>query len=268
MPRLDIAIATLGMRGIERLAGASLPRIDGVRYVISWQIDASGPCVPQQLRREDIEVHSIGGRGLSANRNNAFAHCTAPLVLIADDDLTFLPRGITAAIEAMEKNPRDSFALFRYTGDDPVHFPAHEEPLPPLPRCFPAVSFIIMVRREVIDSGCRFDTRFGIGAELPVGEDDLFLLTMFRKGFRGHYYPITIVHHNGLTTGHRSIADRRTAVGTGAVIGFAYPLTAPLRIPLKAWRMSRRGQMPFGAALNALTQGWFNRMKMTPPWNL
>ena len=86
MLTLDIAIVTHRPEGIARVAAMNLPVIDGVRYVVSWQSHEEAP-VPESLVRDDVEIHRFDGRGISLNRNHAYDHCRADIVLNADDDL-------------------------------------------------------------------------------------------------------------------------------------------------------------------------------------
>lgn len=265
MPTLDIAIATLGTEGINRAARMEMPRIDGVRYIISWQNEGA-TLIPQALLRPDIEIHTLDRRGVSPNRNNALLHCTAEIILNGDDDLTYSREGLIALMEKFAQNPGLDFATFRHTGPDRKPYPASEADLASMPRNYSVATFELAFRRKVVDSGVRFDERFGPGASLASGEDEVMLLTLRRLGLRGRFFPIDIAAHPTLTTGFRKISNPATARGMGAVIGMSYPATGFPRVILKAIRMNRSGQMAITKSLGPLLAGWITQLFMKRPW--
>lgn len=273
MLTLDVAIATLGREGIMRTAAMNLPKADGVSYVVSWQCDDNSIPIPPALMRDDISIHRIPGKGVSLNRNNALSHCNADIILCADDDLIYTPEGLKAVIDAFESHPEIDYATFRYSGSDhriesEKRYPESECLITGRLRNFCVCSFEIAIRRKLTEQGMRFDTRFGPGSTIANGEDEMFFLTLKKKGFVGRFFPVTITHHNGLSTGFRKITDPSTAEGMGTVIGLTYPFSAPLRIPLKALRMGRSRQMPAIKALYRLTRGWLRHLFITPPWKI
>lgn len=102
---LDVAIITHTPQGIDRVASMRLPHIDGVSYVVSWQ-DHRDTQVPDSLAsRDDVKVIRFDRSGLSLNRNNSFRHCTSDIILCADDDLTYMPEGLTAIMKLFADNP-------------------------------------------------------------------------------------------------------------------------------------------------------------------
>lgn len=267
MLTLDVTIATLGPDGIARTAAMNLPRVEGVRYIVSWQIDDTNRPVPKELVREDVTVTRIPGRGVSRNRNNGLDHAAADLVLIADDDLTYTAGRLRSVIKAFEQRPEMDYAMFRYEGDDKKYYPDCECSLKRIPKGLYFTEFELCLRRRVIDGGIRYDTRFGLGQPLGVGEGDMIIHTMRRRGYDGRFIPLTITRHNGLTTGLRPTARAAVARGMGAVIGMEYPFTGLPRTVLKAIRMSRAGQMPLATALPHALEGWVRQLFMHRPWS-
>lgn len=264
---LDVAVSTLGADGILRTAEMSLPRVDGVRYVISWQTDGVEIPVPDALVRDDVRIHRLDGRGLSRNRNNALEHTDADIVLIADDDLKYTGDQIRSLIDTFAAHKDLDFASFRFDGANNKRYPDTEFDLSePLPKGYNASAIELAMTRRVIDSGVRYDTRFGLGTSLAAGEDELMLQTLRLKGFKGRFFPLTITRHEGLSTGFRQITDPRVARAMGAIIGMLHPWSGTLRLPLKALRMHRSGQMPLMSALLQLTAGWIRQFFMKRPW--
>lgn len=247
---LDVIIATLGADGIARAAAMELPQIDGVRYIVSWQ-RSEGVEVPPELVRADVTILRPGSIGLSRNRNNALDHSTADIRLIADDDLGYTPEALREVVATFERRPGLDIAFFKYEGSDGKTYPAEACDLAKgMPRGYYVTSFEMAVRNRGAAGALRYDERFGLGAGLPLGEEEELLWRARRMGgMEIWFFPVVITRHPGLTTGSRPITDSNALRATGAVIALHYPLSWPARIVLKAWRLSRRRQAPLLRAL-------------------
>lgn len=275
--KLDVLIATHGDEGLLRIAEMQLPKVAGVHYIVTWQTaqsSAANPLssdMPDELIRDDIEIHRLSSAGLSNNRNAGIELAIAPYCLIADNDLHYYPEGLQTVIDTLEANPEVDIATFRHDGE-PVSYPsAVTDFTAEMPRGYSVTSFETAFRRQSIGS-IRFDTNFGIGAPLACCEDSLFILDCRHAGLRCRFFPITIVAHRGLSTGLRPITDPRTAMGEGAYIRLAYGLVGYARIPLFAWRASRKKRMSFLFGLLHLSRGFFSRhvhthYRLTKKWH-
>ena len=262
MLTLDVAISTYGPDGIARVAAMDVPRLDGVRYVVSWQ--ASGDtALPAALVRGDMTVVKTPTVGSSNNRNNVIAHCTADIILIADDDLRYTPERLQRVTEAFERHPEVDLATFRYDGDDNKRYLEGEHDLTRMPRNFWVACFEIAIRRATVVQRVAFDPRFGIrGTFASCAEEDVYLLQARRAGLCCRYFPVTITTHSGKTTGLRAITDRGVLLGSGATIRYLFPVTGVLRIVLKAWRLWRADQCGFWCGLSGLCEGWLRAPKL------
>lgn len=251
--KLDVAISTYQPQGLQRVADMNLPQVEGVRYVVSWQ-QHGGARIPEQLLRNDVKIIRFGSSGQSANRNNAVIYTSAPIVLIADDDLRYTAQQLQAVIDTMEANPDVDIATFQYIGDN-KYYPPTEQPITrQIPKGLSFASFEIAVRRKCFDS-LKFDERFGIGGSMfDLGEDEKLMLDAVRMGYTCRFFPITITTHTEPTTGHRPITNPRAAAGTGCLIRGWYPWSWPLRIPLKAYRLKKNGSK-FGFCLRHMLRG-------------
>ncbi len=253
-PRLDVLISSCG-DGILRITPEHFPPVPGVRYVVSWQ--NFGAAAPKELLgRPDVSLHTLEGRGLSRNRNNCLRHSTAPLILIADDDIIYRPEQLRAVISTFDADRELQLAVFAYEGGDSrKYFPDFSFPLTQKVKNFEPSS-IQMALRAPLPQGLCFDERYGLGSGcFNAGEDSLFYHRAKRLGLRGRYFPEVITRHPDESTGYRRITDPRTVHALGAVIARTQPLTSVLRIPLKAWRMSRSGQYPLLTSLYHLSLG-------------
>lgn len=242
---LDVIIATLGPDGIARVASMQLPELQNVNYIVSWQEPGDTP-IPSSLLRPDIHIHTLTGRGLSRNRNNALEHSGADIRLIADDDLSYTPGALRAVIEAFESRPDMDMACFMYDGPDNKTYPAAECDLRHIPKNYYVTSFEMAMRNRGSASALRYDERFGLGSRrFTLGEENELLHRVRLMGLTVRFIPIVITRHSTLTSGNRNIHDHRAHAAQGALIAIEYPCTWPLRVPLKAWRLWRAGQSPF-----------------------
>lgn len=239
--QLQVLICTFGEAGIRRIAEASHPRIPGVEYIVSWQLGDSDGNIPEGLQRDDFRILLSDTRGLSRNRNIALDAASAPICLIADDDLKYNPDVFRNIIEVFKADPQLDIAAFRYSGGDGKHYPDHEFDLRRPPKGYYVSSIELAFRREsVMASGIRFDLRFGIGAQFPSGEENIWLHQLLQAGLKGKFFPITIANHEALTTGSRLGADPEFIRTKGAVMRILFPRSWPLRLLTHTLRNSRK----------------------------
>lgn len=259
MATLQVLIATHGPEGLSRVGEMDLPKLPCVTYLVAWQMSEGAPSpLPAPLEgRDDIRVLRNPGIGLSQNRNFLFDHATADILLLADNDLRYLPSSLSAIAALFDEDPALDIACFRFSGEASRGKAYPEAPTElsiPLPKGYFFTSFEIAVRRSAFGT-LRFDERLGLGTRLGAGEEEAFMFSALRRGLKAKFFPITICSHPGSTTGSAPTVSAAALRGMGAVIRMQYPSTCVLRIPLKAWRLARRGQARFLPALAALASG-------------
>lgn len=252
---MDVAIPTHRPEGIARIASMRLPGIEGVRYIISWQSHEGVPVPEEIASRPDIEIYRLDEPGVARNRNNALDHCRADIVLHGDDDVIYTAGGLEEVRRVMAAHPQVDMATFR--ADMPTRrvLPSVSVRLEnPLPRGYHVGTIEIAVRRSRA-GWLRFCPELGNGAgRYEIGEDTMYLHTAIQRGLECRYFPVTICAHPHTTTGGGHFTPGHLR-GTGCCIALTYPLTAILRVPLKAWRLYRAGQSGLWRALFYLTAG-------------
>lgn len=269
MLTLDVLICTFTPGGIRRVADMNLPRVEGVRYIVSWQEHGDAEVPASLEERIDVGVFRLGQKGLSANRNNAIEQSTADIYLIADDDLRYTPAQLEAVRRVFEEDPTLDYASFMYEGEGGKTYPAEECDLTRrLPKGFYQTSFEIAVRRRGLAAQLRFPVAFGLGSPwLHAAEEEMFLLTARRLRLNCRFFPTVITSHCGPTTGNRVITDPCVLRAWGAYMYFAYPLTFPARIVVKARRLGQSGQAAFGTALREMLRGvGIGMSRVNTPW--
>lgn len=262
MMTLDIAIATHKPDGIKRVAAMNLPHIDGVRYVVSWQSHENAP-IPESLNRADVEIHRFDGVGQSHNRNNAFSHCRADIILFGDDDLIYSVEGLKGLIEAFESNPDVDLATFENISPVNPVYPNQACILSePLPKGYWVAAYLIAYRKSKVgDLLCH--PMLGLGNKILNGaEDEFFLLSAIRRGYKCMFFPITICEHPQLSTGVKTKLSPSNLRATGCYMAIAYPWTFLLRLPLKALRVAKQKQASFFKSLWYLINGAFYAPKV------
>lgn len=254
-PTLDVAVCTMG-NGIERFAATNPPACQGVRWVVSWQKSQSLDVPATLADRPDVAIYRTDSTGLSANRNAAAAHCTADIVLIADDDIIYTADSLTDIRRAFARRTEMDIATFRIAYPDKDCYPRQACRLGyPLPKGYYLTSPELAMRGHIARK-YRFNTLLGIGAgDLHGGEEEIFLHTAIQAGVPAWFLPLTIGTHPGATTGTKARLSAANVRAMGCVIAIVTPWTSPLRIPIKAWRISRAGQMALFPALFHLLRG-------------
>lgn len=256
---LDVAVATHGKEGINRVAEMLLSPQENVRYVVSWQGHEDAP-IPDMIRnRNDIEVWRLEKKGLSNNRNNCISHCRADIVLIADDDLIYHEDSLSGVIKAFENDADLDLATFRVNFQHPKSYPEGGCRLGvPLPKGYYVASVEIAFRRDRL-SGLAFNPRLGLGSgELLCGEEEIFLLDAIQSGKVCRHIGAVICDHPHPTTGTK--VDSGVLMGQGYVIRRWYGLGFLPRILLKAYRISSALPVNFPVALWHLIKGALKRV--------
>lgn len=255
---LEVLICTCREDGIERVAQMNLPNVEGVKYLVSWQLPQRQFPVelPTALRRKDVAVYVTDSIGLSRNRNHALSHSTADVCLIADDDLSYTAERLSAVKSVFERDDALDIATFMYEcAEDEKIYPNEECDLRKMRKGWYLTSFELAFRRNKIGD-LRFNELFGLGApRLDAGEENVFLYSALKRGLNGRFFPIEITRHKGPTTGISRVAEPRVLMSKGAYIYVAHRPTAVLRIILNAWREKRSGRMSFWHAFRHVWNG-------------
>ena len=242
MTRLQILITAFGRKGIESIASLPHPAMEGVEYIVSWQYaDADPADIPSALLdRRDFRILPTSTRGLSVNRNLTLKAATAPIAMISDDDVYYTPDNLRDIIKAFDDNPDADCITFRYQGPGyPQATFTGPLDLRRPPKGWSVVSCEIAFRpANVRQRGIRFNELFGIGAEFPSGEEEIFLHDIIASGLKAIGLPTVVVIHPGDTTAMRTASTDTFIRTKGAVFSILHPLTWPLRLLAHTRRFS------------------------------
>ena len=220
MLTIQFLISTLGER-IAQAAKVLLPPVEGVSYVVVWQRNGIGSdALPAELKeREDVSIVEDNGKGLARSRNIALENATADLLVITDDDNRYDTAAIELIRNAFEKHPTAGLIQFQalsMEGKPLRNYPAFPYAYETRPRGTYFCSVELVMRRKA--NLPRFDERFGLGAELGCGEEEVFVHEAVKRGVKMIYVPQPLVRTDGATTGGRFLTDANVQKAKGAVL--------------------------------------------------
>ena len=220
MLTIQFLISTLGER-IAQAAKVLLPPMEGVSYVVVWQRNGIGSdALPAELKvREDVSIVEDNGKGLARSRNIALENATADLLVITDDDNRYDTAAIELIRNAFEKHPTAGLIQFQalsMEGKPLRNYPAFPYTYETRPRGTYFCSVELVMRRKA--NLPRFDERFGLGAELGCGEEEVFVHEAVKRGVKMIYVPQPLVRTDGATTGGRFLTDAKVQKAKGAVL--------------------------------------------------
>lgn len=242
MTRLQVMICTFGKEGIARVTASSHPIVDGVEYLVGWQLPDGDAEIPMELiERPDFHIFKEKSRGLSRNRNLLLSKATAPILLISDDDVDYTSEQLIKLIDEFDRNPDYGLMTFKYDSvNSKKDYPDNEFDLDRPAKGYFPTSFEIAFRIDILRKGILFNELFGIGAEFPSGEEDVFLYECLKNGIKGKFVPMIICRHDGTTTSERDYMKCSYIQTKGAVFSIIRPCSWPLRMIVHALRK------PFG----------------------
>jgi len=142
--------------------------------------------------------------GLSKSRNRALQHATGDICVVGDDDVCHLPAAQEIIAGAFADHPRADIITFQARTPDGAPFKRYaSRPRRHTRRSIMRVtSWEIALRTaSVRAAGLRFDERFGLGADFPTGEENIFLMDALRRGLHLRYIPAPIAIHPAESSG-------------------------------------------------------------------
>ncbi len=148
---------------------------------------------------KNIRVINSFETGLSKSRNLALENAKGELCVITDDDVIFNKGFIDIIIEAFSKFPDATIirlCVNDINGKVYKKYPKRaKRKLSDLDILSTMSVELIYNRKKVLYSQLKFDEQFGLGANYPLGEEQILLKDLKRKGYKLYYYPKCFVSH-------------------------------------------------------------------------
>jgi len=141
-----------------------------------------------------LKVLGVTDAGLSKSRNLVLQSASGDFVWFLDDDVTVT----RDSLEAISSVGGDVDVLLGQIGcsDGPGFYKNYRRKTV-MPFALLRVSSIELIvnRRKMLDRNVFFDERLGLGAQYPCGEENAFLLDLYRSGARFEWLGKVIVFH-------------------------------------------------------------------------
>ncbi len=233
---INVLISTID-NGINKVGLVIQNKMPDIKYIISHQYtDEKFLKVPDALRREDVQISQIPGKGLSKSRNNALMIADGDIALIADDDITYLPDTFRIIKKLYSDDSSLNVACFKIKTKDGEpeykNYSTEAYTFKKKKRHYVSsieVSFRIQAIKE---KGIYFDERFGLGAEkYKRGEEEMFIIDCQKAGLCIQYFPFYIVSHPyESSTKNINEFDKSKIAIQGAIDAKKFGLVAILKV--------------------------------------
>lgn len=197
--KLNILVSTID-GGIEKIKNLILsPRYD-VNYIVSHQYtDEKFKSIPDEIKRSDIFVSQIPGKGVTKSRNNAIRLAKSDISVFSDDDVSYTFQFLDNIINTFKSNPNLDVGIFKIK--TPEGLPDYKQFLKEVihyKKKAPSAGTIQIAFRvnSVLIKNLLFDERFGAGNSFLIGSDEqIFLQDCIDAGLNVSYFPLFIVEH-------------------------------------------------------------------------
>lgn len=143
-----------------------------------------------------INVVNLSTVGLSRSRNEIFSLMKLDdIVVVSDNDVEFIKGFELELMKIFGENECDilTFKALDHLGNDFKPSYKSIQFFHDTFSIFKVSSIEIAFRSSCIKSS--FDERFGLGAEVPLGEENIFLSDNLNKGCKILYSPVSLVKH-------------------------------------------------------------------------
>jgi hypothetical protein len=240
-PTLAVCISTIGRR-LDNLRPERLRPCPGVTYYVFVQQaeEASELARARLAQRPDVRVERVEGRGVARSRNAALTGVESDIVLFADDDLELLCETYATLRELFARDPGLSCVCgmtLDEAGRPRKRFGRHMSPVRLWNAAKVGTPEIAVRRSHVAELGLGFDERFGAGADLPIGDEYIFLADLLRGKLSCRHVALPLAVHPRLSSGlgfDAESLETRRAVFRRAVGRLWFPFLVAFAI--KNWR--------------------------------
>jgi len=188
--------------GINTVKTHLLPQLVWVdQIVISHQITDPDRKPEQDTFGEHIVYTSLYEKGLSKNRNNALQHCTTDICYICDDDLVILPHFASTIKDAYTHINADIITFQAQNEQGKHHFPLKKGHHTIFSVGRISSRGITRKRAVLNQKNITFDEQFWLGAQFPVGEENIFLKDSHDAWLRLYHQNTPLVEHPDESSG-------------------------------------------------------------------
>lgn len=198
--KICILISTIDS-GINNVKNILLPFRDDLSYFVSHQYTSDKFLkIPIELKRIDVKIDQIFGKGISKSRNNAIRKADADICILADDDISYKNEYIDIVKQTYLNNQDLDIACFKIkTNDGEPEYKEYLKLKTSIDK--PFIYYISSIEltfnlKKLRNNSILFDERFGIGSHFFIGgEETLFINDCLNANLKIVFYPHYIVNH-------------------------------------------------------------------------
>ncbi len=242
-PPLEILVAAMGLRSpwplLERMA---IPE-DVAVLVVNQCPERAEDDLPADVDDGRVRMRSFAERGISRSRNRALDLARGRRLLLADEDCTIVPEIASIVERAFTLDPAAGGITFQHRieqGEVPSRRYRRRSFRHGRFSIVRVASVEIVLDREAVGD-LRFDERFGLGTPRPIGEENLLLASLLRRGVRLRYVPEVVCVHRGATRSDRIDGRLEHADEVAALLVELYPTIWPAAAVASALGQGGRG---------------------------
>ncbi|MGB3592046.1 MAG: glycosyltransferase family A protein [Nonlabens sp.] len=156
----------------------------------------------------NIKVVNSDTYGLSKSRNIGLRESSKPLLLITDDDVVFKPNFASNVVVYFNNYPTAQVVLHKVIEGTVMRTYPEIGRITDRDGLSGVGSIEISLKRNCLDLfELEFDEHLGLGTNLPLAEETLFIYQLFDKGAILHQSDATITTHEHISSGKRFIEE-------------------------------------------------------------
>lgn len=207
LPKIEILVATIH-RGSLDFLWAMFAYNNHADFKILI-INQTTPDALLVSEFEHIKVINCYEFGVAKSRNLALTNATAPICLMADDDIIYQPNLKTSILEAHLKYPDAAMVSFEAVDENHIPYTNYgQEGLHTKASLRKIYTWVISFKRELyITRQVYYNAHFGFGAAFQGGEEYVFLRNAYDKGLKMVHVTKTIVQHPNASSGRLMGSD-------------------------------------------------------------
>ncbi|WP_099659480.1 glycosyltransferase [Proteus terrae] len=201
MPKFCIAISTMN----ERINNIFIPEYDkDVNYLLIHQINDKN-FYPNKLlnERSDIKYINTDQFGLSKSRNIALNKCNTEYLFVMDDDVSYDIDAMKKIVHFMSIEKVDVGTFYHnYTNNNSTLKNTRKKITLNYINIAKVSSIDICINvNSIKKNAIIFNENFGLGTDLPSGEEIIFLSDCLKKSLNLIRYPLIVSTHPPIASG-------------------------------------------------------------------
>lgn len=195
--KIEVLISTMNRKSINDLELEKKNILENC-IIINQITNNELEIINEELEEKNIKMISYREKGLSKSRNRALENSTADIIILTDDDISFLENSLLKIKDAFRENQDADILTFKFEKDDSSKNKKYKKNV--FIHNYKTIRKIssveIAIRREsIIKKNIRYDENFGLGARYISGEENIFLKDCLDKGLKLKYIPTLIAKH-------------------------------------------------------------------------